>query len=215
MYVISTLARRLFTALGVARDAMGRHTYGNHVLGPLMGLVWTRMLRLLNRFDRLVLLWERDRLPAPRAPRPARARKPAAPAPCLPTANGWLLKLVPPAVAGSAFVTALLADPETRALVEAAPQAGRILRPLARLLGAELPDYLRLPRRKRKPAPPKPPRPESRTSLLRRLRGMTPAELAAWFHPLPPHFNLPIPGYQKIRRKIRAFYAAGGVRPIL
>jgi hypothetical protein len=58
---------------------------------------------------------------------------------------------------------ALLEDPEMREFLAAAPQAGRILRPLWRKLSPEaLPEILRLPPRPprpRKPRAPKPPRP--------------------------------------------------------
>ena len=44
--------------------------------------------------------------------------------------------------------------------VQAAPQAGRLLRPLCRMLGLIVPDYLRLPARPKSPAkaPPLPPK---------------------------------------------------------
>ncbi|MBN9563692.1 MAG: hypothetical protein J0H14_23665 [Alphaproteobacteria bacterium] len=55
---------------------------------------------------------------------------------------------------------ALLEDPEMREFLAAAPQAGRILRPLWRKLSPDvLPDILRLPPRPRKPRPPRPPKP--------------------------------------------------------
>jgi hypothetical protein len=41
----------------------------------------------------------------------------------------------------------LLADPEMAQLAAAAPQAGRILRPLCRMLRVKRPAYLRPPRR--------------------------------------------------------------------
>ena len=54
------------------------------------------------------------------------------------------------------MLQALLDDPEMRALLAAAPQAGRILRPLWRKLSPRpLPAVLRLPPRVRKPRPPR------------------------------------------------------------
>ena len=54
------------------------------------------------------------------------------------------------------MLQALLDDPEMRALLAAAPQAGRILRPLWRKLSPRpLPAVLRLPPRPRKPRPPR------------------------------------------------------------
>ena len=49
--------------------------------------------------------------------------------------------------------------PEMAEFYAAAPQAGRILRPLADMIGAPVPDWLRLPRRVRKRAPPPRPSP--------------------------------------------------------
>ena len=56
----------------------------------------------------------------------------------------------------NAFIP-LVADPEMQAMVAAAPQVGRILRPFCHMLGLPLPEWLRLPkrvrvRRKRTPA---------------------------------------------------------------
>jgi hypothetical protein len=46
----------------------------------------------------------------------------------------------------------MLDDPEMAALVAGAPQLGRVLRPLCRMLAVKPPAWLRLPRRRR-PAP--------------------------------------------------------------
>jgi hypothetical protein len=216
MFAISSLGRRLYAALRQSGEACGRHGRLVPALIPLIDLIWPRMMRLLRRIDRLTLQWEADRLPAPRAKRPTASRPPAPPpAVKTPSGFGWLNRLIPGAHIGAGHLSWLLEDPESevRALVAAAPQAGRLFRPLCHILGVTPPAWLALPKRPRKPRPPRPPRPESRTALLRRFRTMTDAELAAWFHPLPPHANLPIPGYQKIRKRISAFLAAGGVRP--
>jgi hypothetical protein len=69
---------------------------------------------------------------------------------------------VPEAAAAGSQLRHLLADPEMAALIEAAPQMGRLLRPLCRSLGVRLPPGLLPPPRApkpRKPRSPQPPRP--------------------------------------------------------
>ncbi len=215
MSPITTLARRLWTAFTVAASPVNAHL-GRHYLVPmpLLSLVLRRMWRLIARFDRLVLAWERDQLPTPRlrAPRPATARKAPTPALRLPARFGWLGKLVPAAQAGAGPLAHMLWEQpdEARALVAAAPQAGRILRPLCRIFGVTPPDWLKLPRRPRKPRPAKPAAPPrlrqtpARGFTRRQIEAMTGAELKAHYGPLPPHFPLPIPNLNLIRRKIAA-----------
>src|SRR6185437_15551987 len=70
----------------------------------------------------------------------------------------WLLRLAghnsyKVAVYGG-FLQNLLADPEMVALIAAAPQLGRVLRPLCRMLGVD-PGPARLPPRSRDPRPPR------------------------------------------------------------
>jgi hypothetical protein len=54
----------------------------------------------------------------------------------------------------------LVEDPELQALVAAAPQLGRVLRPLCHMLAVKLPPWLRLPRRPRRPVEKHPPAPD-------------------------------------------------------
>ncbi len=122
-------------------------------------LFWNRLGRLSTRFQTLFARWRtntlpRHRLRPPRLTRPAADARPAAPR--LPCANGWVNHRIPESSPSTAQLDALLRDPEARALVEAAPQAGRLLRPLCRALGVPQPDWLRLPRRPRKPRRPSP-----------------------------------------------------------
>ena len=208
MPFLTPLGQSLYRTVEILREIIGQHAVRHRALAPLILLAWTRITRLRNRFERLVLLWERDRLPAKQAPRPARART-ARPKPelRLPTGNYWLNKLVPASCMVGGYLTALMEDPDTRALVAAHPAAGRTLRPLAKMLGLDLPDYLKLPPRPRKPRAPRPkaePRPMSRRAIGRMLAKMTGPELSAYLGPLPPHFPLAIPGLRKIRKKIAA-----------
>ena len=151
------LGQRLYGTVEILREMIGRHAVRHRALAPLILMLWMRMCRLRNRFERLVLLWERDRLPASRAPGPARPRTPRPkPELRLPTAHGWLARLVNGTGGYGDHIAALLDDPDTRALVTAHPAAGRVLRPWAKMLGFSLPDYLKLAPRRRKPRAPKP-----------------------------------------------------------
>ena len=73
----------------------------------------------------------------------------------LPTANAWLVRLVQPTVQFAGQIETIIARPEIQELLAAAPQAGRIFRPLYRMLGIPLPPSLRLPARPRRPRPAK------------------------------------------------------------
>ena len=125
-------------------------------LAPLLLLiVHNRLGRMVQRLDRLTLLWQTGRLPKPHPPRAARATasQPAAERPYLPTGQAWLLRLAQPAAHAISHVERFLVQSDTQALIRATPQAGRILRPLCRMLGIPLPVELRLP--PRPPAPQK------------------------------------------------------------
>jgi hypothetical protein len=167
---IANLLERLVEA---ARLAMGMPLVNRAVAT----LGWGRMRRLEERFLRL-----RARLAAGtlRPPRAQREDPPPTPAdaaegrtqvrvrdrrpwlPFLPRTFGWFARTIPGAGPAAQEFERLLADPETPALISVAPQAGRILRPLAHMLGVRRPVFLRLPRRPRKPRQARPvtPRPE-------------------------------------------------------
>jgi hypothetical protein len=109
--------------------------------GPLLVRIFTRLHRLAARLTRLVAQLQAGPLPLPRPggpPASTSRRKPR-----LPESRGWLLRLVPGTAEYAGQVQTLLDDPQTAALLETAPQAGRILRPLCRMLALPLPDYLR------------------------------------------------------------------------
>jgi hypothetical protein len=103
---------------------------------PLMVLIWSRLRRMAARFARLA-----DRVRAGTLPRRAarRSGKSGPPPPRLPGNFAWLVRLVPQAAAGGSQLRHLLADPEMAELLAAAPQMGRILRPLCRMLGVRPP----------------------------------------------------------------------------
>ena len=125
---------------------------GGGLAGPLIMLIWRRLRHMGTRFAAIAARHGAGTLHPPRhrprAPRPPRAR----PREPLPRGNAWLLRLVPDAVGGASQLQHLLADAEMAALIAAAPQTGRILRPLCRMLGLRPPAVLALP-----PRPPRPP----------------------------------------------------------
>lgn len=146
---------------GIA-DGIGR----DHArLGPLAVLLcnyFGRTLRRLAAVQARLAAGTLETEPRRAAPRPVADRPP----PDVPAARRWPLRL-PRAAVMVRFYTqhlvaplqALIADPEMQALLAAAPQAGRLLRPLWRLLMADpLPPELRLPPRRsgqcRPPGPP-------------------------------------------------------------
>jgi hypothetical protein len=141
---------RIVEALCRAVAARG----GRGLAGPLIILVWGRLRRLAARFTALAARVRAGRV-APRPdPRTGRRRSRRDPAKLLPERFAWLVRVAPGAAAGAAQLQHLLLDPDMAALIAAAPQAGRILRPLCRMLGVIPPPALARPRRPRQPATP-------------------------------------------------------------
>jgi hypothetical protein len=119
-----------------------------------MGLVSNRFGRLGVGFAALYARWQAGTLrrsrrrASPREPRPSSSR----PLDCLPRKRGWLAELLPRPGCHDArrltdqLLSTVKNDPEMTAFLAAAPQAGRILRPLLRMLTPQkLPGALRLP----------------------------------------------------------------------
>ncbi len=131
----------------------------------LLALVQARLHRIVFRFCVLTERLAAGTLTPPRprhrpGPRPAPAASPDAALPKtpprprerLPEKPGWLVRIVGPRAAYGPELERLLAGAEMQALIRAAPQVGRLLRPLCRMLGV-VPDPAILP-----PPPPRPPR---------------------------------------------------------
>jgi hypothetical protein len=156
------LAGRLGLILAALRASVAMRFLRHPLLAPLILPLWTYLNRTSQRFARLVERLAAGPLPAPRAPQPgpAPAARPRVRAerPRLPARVGWLLD----ALSHDAAVTrtrldVLLADPAMVELLAAAPTAGRLLRPLCRMLALPLPPALALPRRPRPTQPAAPP----------------------------------------------------------
>ena len=184
----------------------------NRAMGPLIILIWRRLRRMASRFAALnarvragTLRAPRHRTTAPRKPRPP-DRLPDR----LPQHFAWLIRLVPEAAACGGQLQALLSDPEMQTLLAAAPQAGRILRPLCRMLAVQPPPAL-LPPPPARPAPQAaPPTPKSAKPkapgrappdvppdppgmVWRRWRGILMPEFPRPGPPAPPVESLPLP----------------------
>ena len=109
---------------------------------PLLFLAWTRLRRLAVRFEALLADLRAGRLSAAPSGRGAAETLPQLPGLAglpppfrAPRESGWLLRLAPESAAFAGQVEYLLADPEMKALLAGSAQAGRILRPLCRMLG--------------------------------------------------------------------------------
>ncbi len=140
--IIAGLCRTTASRIAVDRAA-----------GPFLVRAFTRLHRLAARFALLVARVQAGKLrPQPSRPAAGAIRTPRR-KPRLPESSAWLLRLVPGTAVYAGQVQTLLADPETTALLEAAPQAGRILRPLCRMLAIPLPDHLRRPKPSPQPQP--------------------------------------------------------------
>jgi hypothetical protein len=156
-------------ALGKNSGIKPRVTFA---VGRVLFVVWIRLSKTHNRFTALYRKFRAGTLPKPRLrPRKPSARPRPAPLPDAPKlpprSRGWLIKLLTEpwhVAAWRASLQTWLTDPELPALVLAAPQAGRILRPLLHMLAIDIPTFLRLPKRpraprERAPAAERPPRP--------------------------------------------------------
>ena len=133
---------------------------------PVWGLFQQRLLRLARRFQALFDRWQSNTLPKMRPrrsphldaglPRTYTPHTPRKPTPRLPRAFAWVNYRIPESAPPSGWLESLLHDPDTKAFVQAAPQAGRLLRPLCTALGQHHPDWLKLPPRPRRPRTRKP-----------------------------------------------------------
>ena len=148
--------------------------------GALVVRVSAQAGRVFGRIERMLIRFRAGKLrtgvtqPNRKA---AASTKPRAPA--LPRKFGWLVIAGKHQAAGYASqLQHLMAEPEMAALLDAAPQARRVLRPLCRALAIELtwtvtPPRPRKPRKPRpKPAPYRWPYPRGAISAARRYKAL-------------------------------------------
>jgi hypothetical protein len=146
---------------GLSKDVEGAVPWG-WVPIPLIKLLWRRLRRMAHRLASILARFHAGTLPPPGSERshPAPARPtsapPASPGPpplALPRRVGWITRNIIATLVRPYELAEILADPDTAARVAAAPQLGRVLRPLCDMLAVNPPAWLRLPRRpRRKPA---------------------------------------------------------------
>ena len=100
----------------------------------------------------------------PATPRPTAAPRPRSARETLSRRRGWLLSVIPGAIAYASQLSHLLAQPDMAELIARAPSLGRLIRPLAQMLAMDLPAALQRPPPPRRPRPkvekPKPPPPD-------------------------------------------------------
>ena len=140
-----------FTAIiSALQAAIAVRAARDRTLTVLLVALCGRVARMGTRLARLVAQWRTGTLPWPRLPRARglpgteNAGKPTI-KPSYPTAPAWLLRKLgyEVAVYGSQL-RHLLSEAECAEFLAAVPQAGRILRPLLRMLSVDpLPEVLR------------------------------------------------------------------------
>ena len=175
-----------FFVTRLRRTAGDRHDY-NPAVAPLIFLLSTRLGRILTHFNALVARLAAGRPAVLRRQRPARPARPA-PAPDtlrLPRQRFWMFRLLPRDATGyGSQLQAWLATPEMAALLAAAPEAGRILRPLCRLLEIHPEGALALPSMAGKPAPKqrviKPPPPTALSLIYAAMMAAQPEPVPSW-----------------------------------
>ncbi|MBV8094574.1 MAG: hypothetical protein JO110_15380 [Acetobacteraceae bacterium] len=137
------LSDRLALIIAGLRGVIAAHMAKDRSAVELLFLAWARLGRLASRFEKLVAAVRAGRLPPAPAPRQRAERDlelprlEGLPPPRLPGGFGWLIRLVPGSAVDGSQLQYLLADPEMAALLADVPQAGRILRPLCRMLGIQ------------------------------------------------------------------------------
>ena len=170
----------------LAQAVVTRSAFG--LSQPLINLIVTRIRDAKQAFARLAARIDAGTYATRRRsgpPRPPTDRKPRPPPNPLCRKFGWLLPLVPAAVASRGHLENLLRDPEMAALLAAAPVSlRRPLRSLCWMLRVEPPKLLARPARPAQTRTPRPPRP--RREPLPPYRPPTPPEAPAWMQNWPP-----------------------------
>ncbi len=148
---------------------------GAPVWEPFVALIYGRLSRLAVRFARLAARVQAGVLPRAAGVRADSERiRPVAVR--LPRGFGWLIRMMPEAAVYGSQLRHLLSEPGMVALLAAAPQAGRLLRPLCRMLGVEEAAELLPPApARRKAAEPQAPRADAAKPIRR---------LASWRRPV-------------------------------
>ena len=116
------------------RTALAARAGRDRALAALVLAVWARLSRMAQRFERLVVLWRAGKLPTARASRAGREYK-KSDKPRLPDGPAWLVDYVRDVAVFGAQLGYFLSGEECQRFLAEVPQAGRIVRPLLRMLG--------------------------------------------------------------------------------
>ena len=128
MNAFSIVLTHLQAAIAVV-SARERH------LTLLLVAVWGRIGRMRVRLERLIARWRAGTVLAPRKSRAGEVRISVRVPSIIPRTPAWLLVAVREAGSARAMLAQLLTEAEYGEFIAAVPQAGRILRPLCRMLG--------------------------------------------------------------------------------
>jgi hypothetical protein len=154
MSAVATLSGRFTLIVMGLRAVLAAHMVRADQTRPLLLLMWGRLGQLDRRMAILMQRFAAGRSVAPRLRPPAQTRaKRQVTRLRLPAKPGWLIIQAIQVAPYAEQVRRLLEQPEMLALLDAAPQLKRQLRPILRALMPELPPSLALP-----PRPPRPPR---------------------------------------------------------
>ena len=130
------LARRFGRILAALATLIAAAYLRHPTRAPLIVPLWSYLTRSARRFGHLMAHLAAARLPRrrlPRAPRPGRVRPHRA---AFPTNFAWLVAdLRHEAAAHALYLAAFLAEPAIADLLAVSPAAGRLFRPLCRMLG--------------------------------------------------------------------------------
>ena len=157
---VADFVRRLGWILAGLAAVVARRFLREPKLVGLIIPLWSWLGRSGRRFERAVT---RPRVVRVVVVRPAQVGRKVLARVRLPSRRGWLVRTLGYEAAGyGCQLEALLAEPELQALLVAVPSAGRILRPLCRMLGvapvgalAPVAVAADAPARQRRPRPPR------------------------------------------------------------
>ena len=147
-----TLADRFAWLIDGLCKAIGGGARRRTMEAALAWAIWARMQRFGERLAALSAQMRAGRLRVPRMTRRDTSARPPSPSGegdararverVLPQDFGWLRRLLPETTQFAGALAYLLRDPEVAALVDKAPEAGRILRPLCHAMGVKAPAFL-------------------------------------------------------------------------
>ena len=116
------------------RAALAARAGRDRALAALVLLVCGRLSRLAQRFERLVAQWRAGKLPKARESRAGREYT-KSDKPKLPAGPAWLVDFVREVAVYGSQLDHFLSGEECQRFLAEVPQAGRIVRPLLRMLG--------------------------------------------------------------------------------